>query len=117
MKKSGKINGNNKKRTFKINSKATIKELVNFDNNTNVKVSIIVPICNVEKFLKKCLDSIEVQTLKDIDSSAFYGCRSLTTIGLPSSILSFGDSVAHAPEFFGCAADGLDEAEFLHVAW
>ena len=67
MKKSGKTNGNNKKRTFKINSKATIKELVNFDNNTDVKVSIIVPICNVEKFLKKCLDSIEVQTLKDIE--------------------------------------------------
>lgn len=32
-----------------------------------VKVSVIVPICNVEKYLRKCLDSIMNQTLKDIE--------------------------------------------------
>ena len=31
------------------------------------KVSILVPICNVEKFLDKCLSSIVNQTLKDIE--------------------------------------------------
>ncbi len=67
MEKNGKKSSNNKKRTLNINSKANIKELVNFDSNADFKVSIIVPICNVEKFLKKCLDSIEVQTLKDIE--------------------------------------------------
>lgn len=32
-----------------------------------IKVSIIVPICNVDKYLEKCLESIRLQTLKDIE--------------------------------------------------
>lgn len=32
-----------------------------------VKVSVVVPICNVEKYLRQCLDSIANQTLKDIE--------------------------------------------------
>ena len=32
-----------------------------------VKVSIIVPVYNVEKYLRQCMDSIIVQTLKDIE--------------------------------------------------
>ena len=34
---------------------------------SNVKVSIITPVYNVEKFLGKCIDSILAQTLKDIE--------------------------------------------------
>lgn len=33
----------------------------------NVKVSIVVPIYNVEKYLRQCLDSIKNQTLKEIE--------------------------------------------------
>lgn len=33
----------------------------------NVKVSIVVPIYNVEKYLRQCLDSIANQTLKEIE--------------------------------------------------
>ena len=32
-----------------------------------IKVSIIIPIYNVEKYLRRCLDSIVNQTLKDIE--------------------------------------------------
>ena len=32
-----------------------------------IKVSVIVPIYNVEKYLRKCLDSLVNQTLKDIE--------------------------------------------------
>ena len=32
-----------------------------------MKVSIIIPIFNVEKYLSKCLESVIKQTLKDIE--------------------------------------------------
>ena len=35
--------------------------------NRKIKVSIIVPVYNVEKYIKKCLDSLVNQTLKDIE--------------------------------------------------
>ena len=35
--------------------------------NDNVKVSLVVPIYNVERYLKKCLDSCIRQTMKDIE--------------------------------------------------
>ena len=31
------------------------------------KISVIIPVCNVEKFLPECLDSILKQTIKDIE--------------------------------------------------
>ena len=33
----------------------------------NIKVSVIVPIYNVEEYLNECLDSIVNQTLKEIE--------------------------------------------------
>jgi glycosyltransferase involved in cell wall biosynthesis len=32
-----------------------------------IKVSILIPICNVEKYLRQCLDSVCAQTLKEIE--------------------------------------------------
>lgn len=37
------------------------------DSSSDVKVSIIIPVYNVEKYLKKCLDSVLNQTLKEIE--------------------------------------------------
>ncbi|WP_026364374.1 glycosyltransferase family 2 protein [Brachyspira innocens] len=39
-----------------------------------IKVSVIVPIFNVEKYLKKCLDSVINQTLKDIEIICINDC-------------------------------------------
>lgn len=39
-----------------------------------IKVSIIVPVYNVEKFLPKCLDSLIEQTLKDIEIICVNDC-------------------------------------------
>ena len=35
--------------------------------SADIKVSLVVPIYNVERYLKKCLDSCTKQTLKDIE--------------------------------------------------
>ena len=50
-------------------NKVKIRQLINFDKSPKnpVKVSIIVPVCNVEIYLRECLDSILKQTLKDIE--------------------------------------------------
>ena len=33
----------------------------------DIKVSIIVPVYNMEKYIQECFDSIMVQTLKEIE--------------------------------------------------
>ena len=40
-----------------------------FSNNTSAtpKVSVVVPVYNVEKYLRECLDSLLAQKLKDIE--------------------------------------------------
>ena len=41
--------------------------LVQGDMMKKIKVSVIVPVYNVEKYLEKCLDSLGNQTLKEIE--------------------------------------------------
>ncbi len=49
--------------------KVKIHELINFDKacETPIKVSIIIPVCNVEEYLRECLDSAIHQTLQEIE--------------------------------------------------
>ena len=56
--------------TYKKNKKYNL----HLDNigGQMTKVSVIVPVYNVEKFLKRCLDSIINQTLKDIEIICIY---------------------------------------------
>lgn len=50
-------------------SKVKIHELINFEKQLEnpVKVSIVIPVCNVEPFLRDCLDSAVNQTLREIE--------------------------------------------------
>lgn len=42
--------------------------------NNNIKVSVIIPVYNVEKYLRKCLDSVCAQTLEDIEIICVNDC-------------------------------------------
>ena len=33
----------------------------------NIEISVIIPVYNSEKYIVKCLDSLEVQSMKDIE--------------------------------------------------
>ena len=33
----------------------------------NIKISVIIPVCNTEKYLDQCLNSILLQTLEEIE--------------------------------------------------
>lgn len=50
-------------------NKVKIRNLINFDKPSikEVKVSVIVPVCNVEIYLRECLDSIINQSLDEIE--------------------------------------------------
>ena len=50
-------------------NKVKIHQLINFDIEPEnpIKVSIVIPVCNVEQYLTECLNSAVNQTLGDIE--------------------------------------------------
>ena len=48
----------------------------------NIKVSIIVPVYNVEPYLRRCLDSLVAQTLKDIEIICINDCSPDNSISI-----------------------------------
>ena len=52
---------------FKISLKMLLTLKKEDHMNTNPKISIIVPIYNIENYIKYCLDSLMLQTLKRIE--------------------------------------------------
>lgn len=60
------MDGNILNKTF---NKVKVNKLINFDIKPDykVKVSVIVPVCNVQDYLRECLDSIINQSLKEIE--------------------------------------------------
>ena len=50
-----------------FSSKLALYDSFNNKDAGNIKVSVIVPVYNTEKYIDECLDSIENQTLKEIE--------------------------------------------------
>ncbi len=50
-----------------FSSKLALYEPLNNKDTSDIKVSVIVPVYNTEKYIDECLDSIENQTLKEIE--------------------------------------------------
>ena len=46
------------------------------------KVSVVVPVYNVEKYISKCLDSLVNQTLKDIEIICIDDCSSDNSVSI-----------------------------------
>ena len=77
------------------------------NKETAIKVSIVVPCCNVEKYLDKCLSSIIDQTLNEIeiicindgstdgtlDIIRYYGARDSRIVVLDKENSGYGDSM------------------------
>ena len=62
-----------------------IGEMTNFNGNLeeNVKISIIIPVYNVEQYIEECIDSLRKQTLRQIEIICVDDCsedKSLTII-------------------------------------
>ncbi len=53
--------------TKHLNVQQKFKTLIQNNINYTPKVSVIIPVYNVEKYLNKCLDSVISQTLKEIE--------------------------------------------------
>ena len=61
-----------KKAVGYVDDKATIIHQNNVDYTP--KVSVIIPVYNVEKYLRRCLNSLQNQTLKDIEVICIDDC-------------------------------------------
>lgn len=72
MKKVTRINNKKKRSVFGIKNVKGLKDnvanvLVQNEINYTPKVSVIIPVYNVEQYLRECLDSVINQTLKEIE--------------------------------------------------
>src|SRR5574344_2014986 len=48
----------------------------------NIKISVIIPVYNAENFLRRCLDSVVKQTLKDIEIICVDDCSTDTSYSI-----------------------------------
>ena len=57
------------------------------------KISVVIPIYNVEKYLKKCLDSVINQTLKEIEIICIDDCSTDNSLSIIEQYIQFDDRI------------------------
>jgi len=70
-----------------------------------IKVSVIVPICNMEKYLKKCLDSLLCQTLQEIEIIAVDDGSTDTSPGILAEYAAKSRKIIHLTKENGGLSD------------
>jgi len=60
-------NGNISRERFSLDEYEDVMDIVKKGQLSKAKVSVIIPVYNMELFLRKCLDSVVNQTLKEIE--------------------------------------------------
>ena len=84
------------------------------------KISVIIPVYNVEKYLRKCLDSIINQTFKDIEIIAINDCSTDNSLSILREYEAKGIKLINLPKNAGVSTArniGIDTATGKYIAF
>lgn len=84
------------------------------------KISVIIPVYNVEKYLRKCLDSLLNQTFKDIEIIAINDCSPDNSLSILREYETKGVKIINLAQNVGLSAVrniGIDKATGKYISF
>ena len=84
------------------------------------KVSVIIPVYNTEKYLRKCLESVINQTLKDIEIICINDCSTDDSLKILNDIKDERLKILNLPQNSGVSFArnrGIDEAKGEYISF